>query len=463
KERVSQDEDGRTISPAIFRDATSPSSLVNGKPPANSIITSVFTPMPSTVSRDTESLSAYAQLEFDLSETIKLTVEGRYIDEELEVSGPVCDIVATPALSGRPNQPPDANGDVFCDGSFRGSSSVAEVLAGGSLPEGSLTKAAILTDTAKFDDSFIAPKAILEWAASDSQLFYASIGKGIKPGGISTITAGSFFRPNQNTFDKEELWSYELGSKSTLLDGDLVVNSSLFYQDYSDKQVGVSRFDPVIQTDVGSIENAGEAEIYGFEIEAIWRVTDALTMSGGYTFVDAEYTDFVIETSSANNVARSLAAGDGGCLTIIDNDPAPLDGQSDICIVDLTDNEVEDVPKHSFVGNLRYQAAAGDTGLEWFGGLTTIYRAERFMDEFNIKELDSYWLTDARAGLIGDNWELTFFVDNVFDDDTVKSGVDFGSQVNTVKQGYFPPGPTDGVVVSLPDPRVVGARLNFTF
>jgi len=462
RENVGQDEDSRSISPAIFRASTNPANTVTGKPPAGLNITNVFTPNIGRVSRKTESVSAYALLEFDLSDMWKLSVEGRWIDEELEVTGPVCDTVNTPILTGIPNQAPDANGDVFCDSAFRGNSSITQSEAGGTLPVGTFTKAVLNSRTSMFDDSYFVPKATIEFTPSDTQLFYASIAEGVKPGGISTITAGSFFEPDKNTFDKEKLWSYEIGSKSTLLDGAMVFNAALFYQDYSDKQVGVSRFNPVTGTDVGGIENAAEAEIWGLELEANWQVTDRLSLYGGYSYVNSEYSDFVLETSSANNVARSLAAGDGGCLSIIDN-PTPGSSRTDFCVVDLSGNAVEDVPEHSFVGNARYVAPLGDSGLDWYGDVSLIYRDSRYMDELNVKELRSYWLTDVRAGVISDNWELIAFIDNVFDDDTVKTGVDFGSQVDGVRQGYFPPAPTDGVVVSLPDPRVYGVRATFKF
>ncbi len=479
-EDVKQVENSTSISPSIFRvPAPFPPGLplpVESAAPGNSILAGVFSPNLRSANRDTQSISAYGLIEWDFRDDMTFSFEARWIDEELDVSGDVCDVAATEALTGYPTQT-DPGGNDFCWQSFRGGSSAAEVLAPGTslggpfgpfvgaatLPVGTYTKAVTMLETARFSDSYIAPKATLEWQYSDTQLFYGSIAQGIKPGGISTITAGAFFAPDQNVFDKEKLLAFEVGSKSTLLDGAMVVNAALFYQDYTDKQVGVTRFDPIIQTDVGAIENAGEAEIFGLELEAQWQVTDQLTVSAGYSYVDAEYTDFIIETSSANNVARSLAAGDGGCLRIIDNDPAALDGQSDNCVVDLTGNEIEDVPKHSFVGNITYVAPLADTGLEWLADASVLYRDERAMDEFNVKYLDSYYTVDVRGGLIGENWQVIAFINNFFDDDTVKTGVDFGSQVNTLRQGQWPPGPTDGVVVSLPDPRVIGVRATYNF
>lgn len=467
KENIQQRANSFSVSPAIFRGAFGPPGTplpVLAAGPGNAVIAGgINSPGADVTRRETESLSLYGLLEWELDDAWKVSVEGRWIDEDLRVAGGTCDINKTPALTGLANQAPDANGDVFCNSSFRGASSVAQSVIGGTLPVGTYTRPAVINSVAKFSESFFAPKATVEFKPSDDALYYASIAQGIKPGGISTITAGSFFQPDLNTFKKEKLISYEIGAKRTLMDGDLLVNTALFYQDYTDKQVGVSRFDPVIQTDVGGIENAGESEIWGIELEAIWQVTENLTLAGGYTYVDSEYSKFVLETSSSNNVARSLAAGGGGCLAIIDNPTPPSGGRSDFCVVDLTGNQVEDVPEHSFVGNARYQAPLGDGGLEWYADASVIYRDERAMDEFNVKWLDSYVTADLRGGVIGDSWEVIGYIDNVFDDDTVKSGVDFGSQVNTVREGQFPPGPTDGVIVTMPDPRVVGVRASFSF
>ncbi len=472
-ERVKQLESSNSISPAIFRQAPSfvPAPPVpgeplpiNSQPAGNANIANVFQAAPAQVSRDTDSYSLYGLVEWEISDNWKASFEGRWVSEDLEVSGPVCDTAATLALSGLDNQ--TIGGDEFCNMAFRGSSSVGIANGNGSLAAGTYTKAIFQSTSAQFDGTFFAPKAVLEWTPTDNQLLYFSVSNGIKPGGISTITAGSFFDPSQNTFDKEKLWAYELGSKSTLLDGRLLVNGALFYQDYTDKQVGVTRFDPVIQTDVGAIENAGESEVYGIELEAAWLVTDYFSLSAGYTYTQAEYTDFSFETGSANNIARSIAAGAGGCLAVIDNDPGnPDDDQTDNCLVDLSGNDIEDVPRHSFVGSARYEAPLGffDPSVSWYADASFIYRDSRYIDEFNIKELQAYWLMDFRAGLRQETWEITLFVDNLFDDDTVKSGIDFGSQVDTTRQGLFPPGPGDGVVVTLPDPRVVGVRANFQF
>jgi outer membrane receptor protein involved in Fe transport len=393
-------------------------------------------------------------VDWDISETVSLALEGRWVSEKLEVSGSVCDTDATFALTGLGN--PNA-----CAQDYRGASSVGIANGNGTLAQGTYSLAVFNQKTDRFTDTFFAPKATLQWEPSDTQLLYGSVAQGIKPGGISTITAGAFFNPEENTFDKENLITYELGSKSTLFNGSVILNGAVFYQDYTDKQVGVTRFDAAAQTDVGGIVNAGEAETYGFELETQWQVTDNLSLGAGYTYLQSEYTKFIVETQSGNVVARDLAAGGDGCSQIIDE--TPNSNTIGRCIVDLSGNDIEDVPTHSFVGNTRWEAPLLSTGMDYFADASFIYKSDRFIDETNAKELRAYWLIDLRAGLIGDRWEAILFVDNMFDDDTVKSAVDFGSIVDSTRQGFAPPSPPDGVIVSLPDPRVVGLRLNYRF
>ena len=50
--------------------------------------------------RDTEHWSVYGLVEWDVSDQFKATIEGRYVEEEIEVTGFVCDGVRTQRLTG---------------------------------------------------------------------------------------------------------------------------------------------------------------------------------------------------------------------------------------------------------------------------------------------------------------------------------------------------------------------------
>ena len=471
-EEVSQDENGATVSPSATRNAVPAlGGNIEDFPSAAERLTAFrdVNTINRVTARDTEHWSVYGKLEWEVTEQFKATFEGRYVDEEIEVTGPVCDLLATRRLSGIANSDTgtDADGDGFVDPGqqgvldgiddacnttfFRGPSSTATVTGAGSLRPGTLTNPVTVGYTAKSSDSFFAPKVSLEWTPNDDQLWYLSVAEGIKPGGISTVTAGSFFDPFALEFDAEKLLAYEVGGKTTWADGTLQINGAVYFQDYTDKQVGVTQ--NVNGVDVGRIENAGAAEIWGIELDMQWRPIDQLTLSAGYTWTDAEYTEFISETGSANEIAKNILAGNGGCSVRL----------PETCIVDKSGNDVEDIPEHTFIGNAEWRQPFANADMDWFVQGNVIYTGDRYIESNNIVKLDSYVTADLRVGLSAESWDLILFVDNVFDDDTVKTAIDLGSQVATFKEVQWPPGPTNGTIASLPDPRTVGVRGKIRF
>ncbi len=492
-ESVEQNEGGLTIAPAILRRGFI--TMVETLPVGGPLILTASRPDRSINSRDTEHWSAYVMAEWEFTDQLKATFEGRYVDETLTRLGPQCDVAATVALTGlagvdigtdtngdgeitgSESVTPDGIADV-CNTAFRGPSSTTASVAGGSLPVGTLTAAATKGLTAESSESFFTPKLTLEWTPTDDQLWYFSVAQGVKPGGISTILAGNFFTPSTKSFDKEKLRVYEIGGKTTWLDGTLQINGAGYYQKYTDKQTDVTQLNPVTMVDVSGIENAGAAEIWGFEFDALWQPDDHWTVTAGYSFIDAEYTDFRTITGSRSEVIAATQNGNGGCVAIIDDIPGldpdglgPIlgpgatvqDNNTDLCLIDNTGNAIEDIAKHSFVGSVQYTRPLASTDLDWFIQANAVYSSERFANPSNLVILPSYWTADLRAGLTSENWDLIVYVDNLFNDDTVKSVTGVGSQIETVRQSLFPPGPSGNTVAVLPDPRVVGVRGQLRF
>ena len=448
-----------TVAPSVVRSGAVFGTLVSN-PPAYSEFADLFFPQQPVVGRETEHWSAYGLIEWNISEAWKISAEGRYVDEELTVEGPVCDPLATQALTGLPPLIDPVTGDTVCQFAYRGPSSTALSVAGGTLPVGTLATAVTFPGIGVTSDSFFTPKVMLQWIPTDNQMWSVSWAEGKKPGGLTTISSGTFFSVEGRDFDKETLTNWEIGGKTGWLDGSLVVNGAAFFMDYTDKQVGVTQFNQRTQSDFGAIENAGEAEIWGVELNAQWQPGERWLLSAGYTWLDSEYTKFESNTGSANEVARTQFAGNGGCLEVI---PNPVPDTRATCVVNRNGNKVEDIPENAFVGGVQYTAPIGGGGLDWFAEVNAIFTDERWVEENNILLLDSWWLFDLRLGLKSDSWDVLFYVDNLMDDDTSKSAIDVGSQTNTHRQGQWPPGPTSGVVVNLPDPRIYGLRATFRF
>lgn len=143
------------------------------------------------------------------------------------------------------------------------------------------------------DDSYqdVSPMVAVSWDFDDQRTVYAKVAKGFKSGafnhGATTVTAF------QQGFDSEELWSYEVGLKSRWLDQRLQINAAAFLSDYQDIQV--SNFIPDPNAGVVSIiDNAGEAEITGLELEVVALLTRDLRLTASYGYLDGEYTEYEV-------------------------------------------------------------------------------------------------------------------------------------------------------------------------
>jgi len=170
------------------------------------------------------------------------------------------------------------------------------------------------TDFVSQTDTPVTPKVAISWKPGEEQdhLLYASISKGFRIGGANAAVGlpcgvtdgdpipgsalgvlGLSDRPLG--FDSDELWSYEVGGKSTFLDGRLQTNLSLFHLDWEDIQQNLQ----LPACGFRYFDNVGTAEINGFELEAAWAPIEELYFSIGIGYADAKFTGTVFATPEA--------------------------------------------------------------------------------------------------------------------------------------------------------------------
>ena len=177
---------------------------------------------------------------------------------------------------------------------------------------------AVNTDLNKSDlnrtDTKFTPKIGFGWKFAPEHNLYASYSEGFK---------GGFFDPRMDLggnptsalslekrkgVEPEEVKSYEMGLKSTFNNGRFQTNAAMFYTDYSNVQIpgSVPTFNAAgaVVGFAGNVTNAGKAEIKGFELEALARVSDSLALSGMVGFIDAKYKEWIV----ANGLTGAAAA-----------------------------------------------------------------------------------------------------------------------------------------------------------
>ncbi len=226
-----------------------------------------------------QALSAFGQLEFDLSDQWTLAAGARYSREEKEIKA---------ALAGL---------DV--------------------------------TDRLRLDDDSwtnLSPEVTLTFQPTEDLTLFATYKEGFKSGGIypGALFTVPFLPPGglENGFDEELVTGYELGAKAILLDGTLAINLALYSFDYDDLQVSSPSGDVAAGTITFRTVNAASADVDGFEADFTWLplALDSITVRGAVAYNDAAYGSFLSECYAGQSVAAgcNIAPDDMGAFQLQD-------------------------------------------------------------------------------------------------------------------------------------------------
>jgi iron complex outermembrane receptor protein len=140
------------------------------------------------------------------------------------------------------------------------------------------------------------PRVGFEWKPDPDVLVFGSYAKGFRSGGFN----GRLIAPQASipTYEPDTNDAFELGLKSDLLARTLRLNATLFYSKYKGIQQTIS--DPAVQFRVA---NAGDAEIYGFELELAARPTPELSLDVGFGFSHSEFQNVPASVGPINGNA----------------------------------------------------------------------------------------------------------------------------------------------------------------
>ena len=286
------------------------------------------------------------------------------------------------------------------------------------------------------------------WNMSDETMMYATVSSSFKSGGFNPISDNSPLltpefggNPGNAFFAPEFVDSFELGVKTTLLDGALRINAAGFYYDYADFQQ--SQIVNVTSKNVNA-----DAEITGLELDVAFAITPNLiaTFSGGW--LDTEIGEFW-SVDTANPYAATQAELAANPLSAISPAAAQGDGTSLVSVngvnfitgVDAagTRSRCETLapnPCYGYMQNQKGNQIAGSPELNYNIGLAytmpigemdlTLSTNYYWQDEFyasnfnNISNLVDDWsMWNASARLAGEQWYIEAWIKNIEDNDNV--------------------------------------------
>lgn len=155
-----------------------------------------------------------------------------------------------------------------------------------------------LNNKQSIDENEWSGTAKLAFRFNEQFMTYASFARGYKASGfnldrvrigsaaLNPGTPGGIAPSLDTSFDKELVDSYEVGVKSQWADNSLLLNASVFYQDYSDFQLNT--FDGV-QFLVTSLD---QVVSQGVDLDIVWFTPlEQLSLQGGVTYAETEIKD----------------------------------------------------------------------------------------------------------------------------------------------------------------------------
>ena len=311
-------------------------------------------------------------------------------------------------------------------------------------------------------------KASLNWQPNDDMLFFVTYSEGYRPA-TQNRNAGQLSTNQKGVFENyvvpamavtDDLQSYEIGMKGDFPASYLRLNATLYRNVIENLQL--SRFDPSNVAFLFFVENVGDAEATGFDVDLQWAPTASLTIHSAFSILSTELTRL-------NPQLNGIAVPTGAELPLSPKFSGNVRARYDFVMDGL------DLDAHvSFAVNYRGEMVSGligsaefmdDTlyrqsgyysGLEWQdegGSFGTVDIPEGGVGSAERLPRNSRFVNPAATtlnasfGVGRDNWNVELFLNNLTNED---------AQVMQIAGHYTP-------VVTEQRPRTIGMRFSYDY
>lgn len=228
----------------------------------------------------TRSSAVFTNQTLRVSETVSLDLGLRYTREEKSLESRYRN-GSSPACAA-------ALGRQAAIGSIVGADSLPTVIGALCLPWADASFDGVTTRQKRSEHEWTG-QAKITYRPSSQLMVYAGYARGYKAGGFNLdrerIAIGE---PDPDTsFAPEFADAYEIGAKSTLLDGRLLLNGALFDERFEGYQYNLFTGLTFLVTGIPEVRSRGA------DLDMNWRTPlEGLTVQGGMTYAETQYGDF---------------------------------------------------------------------------------------------------------------------------------------------------------------------------
>ncbi len=244
------------------------------------------------------------------------------------------------------------------------------------------------------DFSSFNPRFTIDYQLNDDVFLYGNIARGSKAGGFNAVDPDDPDEAPFLSFDEEVVWQIEAGIKSTLADGRVRLNAALYHLDLTDQQLSqvvILNEGTDEQVQITVVQNVGESQVSGLELDAAWQITDNWFVSGAYALADTQ-------------INEGTDATHGGILG--DDSLAGFD--------------IPRVSENSANASVQYRHMVNDDW-ELRTRLDGIYNSSRYAQTHNLQETGDQFDLNLRATMSNENFDVTLWVKNLLDDDAASN------------------------------------------
>lgn len=272
------------------------------------------------------------------------------------------------------------------------------------------------TDTSSSQSLY---KANLSWYVNEDVLTYVTFSQGFRPGGVNRIQGATV----PLVYEPDYVDNYEIGWKTTSLNGRLRFNGAAFYVNNRDFQFGRFSF---AEAPLLLVTNVGDTRSIGVETDFQFDATENLTFSGGFLILDSELSeDAFFGGEAARNAGGPPDAVEGTEVPFAPNFNATFSARYD--------------------GNLTSEIDFyGQADINYNGSSKNALTGSTV---FPLREQDAYTLINLSAGITRGNIRAGLSLENLGDE---RGEVTIGSTGS----------PND---IFIPRPRTLFLKLGYDF
>ena len=289
--------------------------------------------------------------------------------------------------------------------------------------------------SSKTDDQYFTGELTLQHDLQNGSLVYATLSRGVKPGGVNTEASSVFdfmapkfraFMQGRLQFGSESLLNKEIGIKGRYLEDSLTLRAALFHMDRKDAQLESWIWDDSNFLWVGYLDSVSKGSNYGLELELDYQVFEAVSLFAGVGWLKTNVDEMTV-----------VDLGEPGEWT-----------ESAITIVN--DRDQTKAPEWQYnIGTNIYFTSSLSARLELEG------RSDSFYGYYHNQKIAGYTLLNASLGYQINAFTFRLWGRNLGDKDYAVHGLYFA---NDPRKGYV-----NEVYRQFGEPRVYGLDVKYEF